>query len=56
MIIETALLVVGLSIAGAWGVEKVVDVKKHNATIQADKYNSCMSATKDARQCRNLEN
>jgi hypothetical protein len=55
MLIETIALAVGLAIAGAWGVEKVVDVKKHNATLEADKYASCMSATKDPRQCRNLE-
>lgn len=56
MLLETVLLVVGLSLAGAWGVEKLVDVKKHNATLEADKYASCVSATKDPRQCRNLEN
>lgn len=55
MLIETVLLAVGLALAGAWGVEKVVDVKKHNATIQADMYSSCVSATKEPRQCRNLE-
>jgi hypothetical protein len=56
MLIETVLLVVGLAIAGAWGTEKVVDVKKHNATLQADRYAQCVAATKDPRQCRNLEN
>lgn len=55
MLIETVLLVLGLSIIGAWGVEKVVDVRKHNATLDADRYAMCISATKDARQCRNLE-
>jgi hypothetical protein len=55
VLIETIALAVGLAIAGAWGVDKVVDLKKHNATLDADRYTSCISATKDARQCRNLE-
>lgn len=56
MLIETVLLTIGLSLAGAWGVEKVVDLRKHNATLNADRYAQCVTATKDPRQCRNLEN
>jgi hypothetical protein len=55
VLIETALIYIALALAGAWGVDKVVDLKKHNATLDADRYASCISATKDARQCRNLE-
>jgi hypothetical protein len=53
--LEIVFLYVGLAIAGAFGVNKAVEVYKHSMTIEADKFNSCLTATKDARQCRNLE-
>ena len=52
---ETLLIVAVVALVGVFTTDKVVEVQKHEATIQADKYNSCMTATKDARQCRGLE-
>lgn len=53
--VELVLLWLGVAIAGAYGVDKTVEVYKHSMTIEADKFNSCLTATKDARQCRGLE-
>ncbi len=53
--IELVILYIVLASAGAFGVNKAVDLYKHSNTIEADKYSSCMAATKDARACRNLE-
>lgn len=53
--IEIALMYLGLAIAGAFAVDKGVELVKHGQTIDADRYHSCMEATKDARQCRGLE-
>ena len=53
--IEVLVVWVVLASAGAFGVNKTVDLLKHADTVEADKYNSCISATKDARQCRGLE-
>jgi predicted metal-binding protein len=53
--LEIILLSLCLGAAGLFTVNKTVDVYKHNATLEADKYASCMTATKDARQCRGLE-
>lgn len=55
MLLETVLLIVGLSLAGAWGVEKVVDVKKHNATLEADIQTQCFKYAKEIRECKYLE-
>lgn len=53
--IEVVFLWIGLATAGAFGVSKTVEVVKHSMTIEADKYGSCMEATKNARDCRGLE-
>lgn len=53
--IEVVLLWIGLSIAGAYGVNKATDVYRHNVTIEADKYNSCVKHAQEVRECRNLE-
>lgn len=52
---ELILLYVALAAAGAFGVSKGVDLWKHDETLQADRYAACIEATKDARQCRGLE-
>lgn len=53
--VEIVLVWLGVAVAGAFGVNKSVELWKHSDTISADKYNSCITATKDARQCRGLE-
>lgn len=44
-----------LAIAGAFSINKGVELYKHSEVIEADKFHSCIEATKDARQCRGLE-
>jgi hypothetical protein len=53
--LELILLYLGLAVAGGFAVDKGVELIKHSSSIEADKYNSCLEATKDARQCRTLE-
>ena len=54
--IELVFLYLGLAAAGVFGVNTAVDLIKHDKTIEADKYNSCITVTKNARECRSLEN
>lgn len=49
------MLYLGLAAAGAFGVSKGVNLYKHSETLDADRYAACINATKDARQCRGLE-
>jgi hypothetical protein len=53
--IELALMWIGISIAGAFAVDKSVDLYKHSKTVGADKYESCLRYTKKAKACRGLE-
>lgn len=53
--LEMVLLYLGLAAAGAFGVSKGVELYKHSETLDADRYSACIEATKEARQCRGLE-
>lgn len=53
--VEIVLLWLGIAIASAFAVDKGVELVKHGQTLDADRYHSCVSATKDARQCRGME-
>jgi hypothetical protein len=53
--IELVILWIGIAAAAGFGVNKGVELIKHSNSIDADKYNSCVSAAKDPRACRTLE-
>jgi hypothetical protein len=53
--VELVLLYIGLAIAGAFSIDKGVDMYKHSKTINADKFNSCVQYADSIRECRGLE-
>jgi hypothetical protein len=53
--VDIIVLYVALAVASLFATNKAVDVYKHSETLDADRYSTCVQATKDARQCRGLE-
>ena len=51
--IELVILYVVLASAGAFGVNKAVDLYKHNSTLDADVKTQCFKYAKEIRECRN---
>ena len=53
---ELIALYIVLGSLGLFGANKAVDVYKHQTTINADVYNSCVKHAESVRECRGLEN
>ena len=53
--IEIALLWLGVAIAGAFTVNKGVELKKKDMQVTSEKYQSCVEHAKKVSECEGLE-
>jgi hypothetical protein len=53
--IEILVMWIVIASAGAFGVNKAVDLWKHGSALDADRYAQCVKHAETVRDCRTLE-
>lgn len=55
MVVELFVVYVVIAIAGAFAVDKGVELKKTDLAMESQKYAACVKAADNVTQCTNLE-
>lgn len=52
--LELAIIYIGVALASAFAVAKTVDAYKHTTYTDVEKYQACVKAADNVRECREL--